>query len=283
MMVMSKCCVLLMFVCVSVAADEIQDKKIAQRVVSLAPHLSEIVYAIGAGNTLVGVTSFSDYPAEIRTLPFVGDAHRLDQEAIVALKPDLVLAWVGANQEQTLQALMKHGIAIYRHRAERLQDIALAMEQIGELTGRTQRSKQVASEFRTALLHIKPVSAAPVRVFYQMWDKPLYTVGGKHFISEVIERCGGTNVFASLTKPAAVVSQEAVLTSGAHMVITTNDSAEGMAIWQAFPGFLGHGDKRFCAVPAAWLERPGPRILQAAARVCQCIGDRSQEPVRRSD
>jgi ABC-type Fe3+-hydroxamate transport system substrate-binding protein len=172
----------------------------AQRIVTLAPHLAELVHAAGAGDRLVGTVAWSDFPAEVQSLPQVGDAFRLDLEMLAVLAPDLVLAWQGGNPDHMLAQLERHGYRVVALAPERLDDIAAHLEEIGRLAGTQATAQAAAADYRAALAAERRAHAGkPVlRVFYQVSWRPLYTVGGRQLISEVITLCGGENIFAEL-------------------------------------------------------------------------------------
>ncbi|HET9679563.1 MAG TPA: cobalamin-binding protein, partial [Gammaproteobacteria bacterium] len=192
---------------------EITLEKPAERVISLAPHLTEQVYAAGAGNTLVAVSSYSDYPVEAKSLPEVGDAFRVDMEQIVALKPDLVLAWASGTPTAAIQQMRALGFSVAVFEPQSLQDIATNLVTIGRLTGNEASAQQAAKDFfkRLADLRQQYADKTPVRVFFEISARPLFTINGDHFINDVLTLCGGTNIFADLTTLAPAVSMEAVL------------------------------------------------------------------------
>ncbi len=172
----------------------------ATRIVSLAPHLTELLFAIGAGDRLVGVTGFSDYPPAATALPRVGGLYGLDVERLLALKPDLVVAWRSGTAEAELDTLERLGLRVFRNEPRTLDDIATTMARLGTLTGDEPGANAAAADFRARVATLRDTyaSRSPVRVFYQVWNDPLMTIGGPQPITQVIELCGGRNVFASV-------------------------------------------------------------------------------------
>ncbi|HSH30644.1 MAG TPA: cobalamin-binding protein, partial [Thiohalobacter sp.] len=193
----------------------------AQRIVSLAPSLTELIYAAGAGERLVGAVAYSDYPAAARQLTRVGNANQLDLEAILALRPDLVLGWGSGNPRVQLIRLRELDVPVFIAEPQRLDDIALLLERIGTLAGTRTRAEQAARAFRARQEALREqYSDRPVvRVFYEVWHRPLMTVNGDHTISAVIRLCGGRNVFADLPQLSGQVALEAVLAADPDAIV----------------------------------------------------------------
>ncbi len=254
----------------------------ATRVVSLAPHVTELLFAIGAGERVVGVTAFSDYPPAANALPKVGGLYALDVERIVALKPDLVVAWRSGTSEAELAQLERVGLAVFRSEPRTLDDVATTMERLGVLTGDAAQATAAASDFRAqvAALRSTYASRTPVRVFYQVWNDPLMTVGGPQLITQVIELCGGRNVFASLSMLSPVVDAEAVIASDPQLIVTSAENADharDIAAWSRWSGVSAVRAKRYLFLDPALITRHTPRVLLGAAQLCRAIDE-----VRRS-
>ena len=184
----------------------------ALRIVSLAPHATELLYAAGAGERVVGVLATSDWPPEVAGKPRVGDSRALDLERIVALAPDLVVTWPFAAPAQ-VGPLVARGVPVFIANPATIDGIAVDLERLGTLAGTLPTATARAAELRARLarLQARYAGARTVRVFYEIWNAPLYTIGGDHLISQALRVCGGENVFAALTLPAPGVSVEAVL------------------------------------------------------------------------
>jgi len=238
----------------------------AQRIVSLSPHLTELLYAAGAGSRVVGAVEYSDYPAQARSLPRVGAEAGIDLEAVLALRPDLVVAWPNAGSLRVVNRLAELGLSVFRSEPRALEDIARTLERLGALAGSHEAARAAAQAFRArrAELERRYSKRPKVRVFYQVWDRPLQTVNGDHVISKVIELCGGENVFAGLPLIAPEVDREALLRANPDVIITSGPAASlppGLSAWK----------ERVRSVPAELIQRHTPRILEGAARVCSIL------------
>ena len=210
------------------AGRSVRLDKPAQRIVSLAPHTTELLFAAGAGEAVVGVVSHSDYPAEAGQRPHVGDAQNLDVESIVALRPDLVVAWESGNPSAQIEQLIRFGVPVFYSEPRHLEDIARNLERLGRLTGSEQRALAAAKRFRaeTRRLDERYSRASPVRVFYEIWHQPLMTVGGRHLISQLIRLCGAQNVVADLDVLTAAVDREAVLMADPEVIIASGTTPQ---------------------------------------------------------
>lgn len=254
------------------AAAPAQDRPL--RIVSLAPHLTELVFAAGAGETLVGTVAYSDYPAQALDIERIGDAWRVDLERLVALQPDLVLAWPSGTPEQTLQRLGASGLEVVLLPTDRLADVAAALRRIGVLTGRAAEAGAAASRFEAGVAALRERHAADpvVSVFVQLDDQPLYTINGRHLISEVVELCGGRNVFGELPQLAPAVSLESVLARDPQVILTTDDTiADPRRAWSRWQGMRAVRAGTIYAVPADTVSRATPRLIEGIAAVCEAL------------
>ncbi|UAW63574.1 cobalamin-binding protein [Mycoavidus sp. HKI] len=252
----------------------------AKRVISLAPHLTELIYAAGGGSVLRGTVKHSDYPNAARQLPRVGDYQALDLEQIIALRPDLVVAWQHGNVERQLNALRKLHIPIFYNAPRQLNDISITLEKFGILFDTRATADSAAARLRAdiAALRTRYAQRAPVRVFYQVSDQPLITLNGKQIASDVIRVCGGHNVFADLAPEVPVISLEAVLAADPQAIIVSRPSAiaTGQALpslerWRNWPQLSATQHNALFAIDADLLDRPAPRIAQGAARLCKAL------------
>ncbi|HEY8023496.1 MAG TPA: cobalamin-binding protein [Burkholderiaceae bacterium] len=246
----------------------------AQRVIALAPHLTEMMFAVGAGDRLIGQVSHSEYPAEAKNVPLVGDNLHVDLERVIALKPDLLVVWLHGSAGPQLEALRKLGIPLYYSEPHTLEQIEDTLLHLGRLVGSEKRANQVVEGMRDDLhkLSLRYARQPTVRVFYQVWDKPLYTLNGKHFVSDVIRLCGGENIFSDLATTAPVVSVEAVLQENPEVIISgdmrpRDDS--GLQLWHRYPTLMANRRDNLFAVDPDLLVRPGPRIVAGATAVCE--------------
>src|SRR5690606_9795784 len=185
----------------------------ARRIVTLSPHAAELVHAAGGGDYLIGVSEFSDYPPSVKALPSLGSSAALDIERILALKPDLVVAWSSGNSARQLARLRQMGFPVYQSEPRDFETIATSLDRLSRLTGTEKVGLEEARRFRQRWqeLSARYQGLAPVRVFYQIWRAPLMTVNDQHLVSEALRLCGGRNVFGHLPHLAPVVSMESVL------------------------------------------------------------------------
>ncbi len=248
----------------------------AQRVVSLAPDMAELAYDVGAGSALVGTVKYSDYPAAAKQLPRVGDAFHVDIEKLLALKPDLVLAWQGGTPQALVDKLRGLKLPVLAVGTHDLPDIAANLELIGRATGHADAAQLAAEDFRTRLgdLRARYEHAAALKVFYEISSQPLFTVGGSQSISRLIGICGGQNVFADLTDLAPAVSLEAVLARDPEVIATGDgegDVGQRFKEWQRWPKLAAVREGNFIAVDDDWVSRSTPRLLDAGKRLCEAL------------
>jgi iron complex transport system substrate-binding protein len=243
------------------------------RIVSLTPHLTELLFAVGAGSQVIGVDSASDYPEAARALPRVGDYSRLRMERILALKPDLIVAWVGGNRAADLHGVSQLGIPVLRTEAVRLDDVARLLRLLGRVTGHDATGVRAASAYRARLASLREqyVRASPLPVFYQVWDRPLMTVGGQHWISEALSVCGARNIFADQAGAAPVVSREAVLRRMPEVIASGTDAHGTRDQWQRFATLPAVKREAFIQVDADSLHRATPRLLDGVKALCVAL------------
>jgi len=255
----------------------------ARRIVSLAPHATELLFAAGAGDRIVGVLAPADWPPEASRLAQVGTAAGIDLERIVALKPDLVIVWPYLAPSQ-IARLRSIGTAIFVSDPRTPEAIAAELERLGTLAGTGAQAENAATAFRARLaaLERRAVATPELAVFYEIWNQPLYTVGGGHLISAAIRLCGGHNVFERLSTPAPQVGVEDVLAARPEAIVAGTDDAvrpdwlDGWRRWRALPA-VAH-DNLF-VVDANLLHRAGPRFIAGAEQLCAAL-DRARENLR---
>ena len=243
----------------------------AKRIVSLAPHATELLFVAGAGNKVVGVSSGSDYPSEASQLPSTGNSSRLDIERITLLKPDLIVAWTSGNNPKQIAQLRQQGYAVFESEPRRFEDIATTLERLGTLTGSTQGSN-AAAEFRQSLvlLNKRYQDRAPVSVFYQIWPSPLMTLNGQHLVSQALNLCGATNVFGGLPQLAPTVSREAVASANPDAILISDESG-GFERWKNLTSLKAVHQRHLFKANGKLLNRPTPRMLAAIADLCEQI------------
>jgi iron complex transport system substrate-binding protein len=244
----------------------------ARRIVSLTPHITELLFAAGAGDRMVGTAQYSDYPPAARSLPRVG-GHALDLEAIVALKPDLVLGWKSGNAAASVARLRALGLTVHLSEPGRIEDIAGELERIGLLAGTGAAADAAAKAFREryAKLAARYSRRPPVTVFYQIWKQPLMTVNGKQIISDAIRLCGGRNVFEQLPVLAPTVTVEAVIAVNPEVIVASGmgeSRPEWLDDWRRWTTLKAVVRDNLYFVPPDLLQRHTPRILDGAEKLC---------------
>jgi iron complex transport system substrate-binding protein len=254
----------------------------ARRIISLAPHVTEQLFAIGAGERIVGAVDYSDYPQQAKAIPRVGGYSRLDLERILALQPDLVVGWQSGNDARQLERLQQLGLAVYLSEPRHLDDIASNMERLGRLSGAEKQARAAAARFRQgiAALRAQHQNVARLRVFYQIWNRPLMTVNGEHLINDVITLCGGGNIFAAIDTLTPTVSEEAVLAANPQVIIASGMAAERpewLDDWRRWPQLAAVKNKQLYVIPPDIIQRATPRLLQGAERICQLL-DTARQP-----
>ncbi|MHB1427457.1 MAG: cobalamin-binding protein [Rhodocyclaceae bacterium] len=247
--------------------------KPARRIVSLAPHVTETLFAAGAGHRIVGAVDYSDFPAAAKAIPRVGGYSRLDLEAIAALKPDLVIGWASGNGPAHIEKLRALGLPIYLAQPERIDDVAANLERYGELAGTPGPARAAAANFRARLAALRERHATRprVRVFYQIWKQPLMTVGGGQVISDVIHLCGGENVFADLKPLAPKVTVEAVLAADPEVIIASGmgeSRPEWLDDWRQWQSMTAVKRDNLFFVQPDLIQRHTPRLVEGAERLC---------------
>lgn len=248
-----------------------------QRIVTLAPHLTELAYAAGAGEKLVGVARHSDYPAAAARIPRVGDAVRVDVEAILALKPDLVLAWRSGNPPAEVGRLEQIGLPVLATEPARLSDIPRLLRAIGTLAGSGGHAQMAATEFEGEIqaLRERYAKARRIRMFYVIWHKPLLTVNGAHLISEIISLCGGENVFADLGQLTPNITLEALIAARPAAILggASAGGAKGFAEQWRATAVPPLRDLPAHYIDPDLIQRPTPRIVGGVKAVCSALED----------
>ncbi|MEL7298169.1 MAG: ABC transporter substrate-binding protein [Pseudomonadota bacterium] len=243
------------------------------RLVTLAPHLAELVHSAGAGDYLVGVSAYSDFPEGVSALPVVSDGFRIDAEALLASKPTLVLAWGGGGQVSSIALLEQLDIPFEVIESRRLGDVAPAIRRIGEIAGTRAAADPAAKAFEQAMSpsNREDSDSDEVSVFYQIGSEPIYTVSGEHFISDVLALCGGRNVFSTLDTAVATVSVESVVLADPEVLLGAGDSSQRRAVWQQFSTMQAVSADNIYGVSGDVLGRPSARLVQAKAEVCAVL------------
>jgi iron complex transport system substrate-binding protein len=247
-------------------------QKPAQRVIALAPHVTEMVYAAGGGDRLIAAVDYSDYPEAAKKLPRVGSNRQIDMERVAALKPDLIVVWMHGSSERQIDQIRALGIPLFHSEPKKLDDIASNLSRIGKLMGTEAVAEPAAADIRVKLANLNAQYAkrSPVRMFYQFWDKPLYTLNGEHIISDAARICGGENVFARLKVTAPVVNIEAVLQEDPEAIVSGSTAPDGgIGMWKPFPNMSAVKRGNLYRIDGNLLNRSGPRMIAGAASLCE--------------
>jgi iron complex transport system substrate-binding protein len=245
----------------------------ARRIVSLAPHLTELLFAAGAGEYVVGTDDASDFPVAARRLPRVGSSSALDHERLVALRPDLVVAWGSGNPPRLLAHLQRLGVPVFRVEARRFDDVAASLRKLGQLAGTTPQAQARAEAFDNEVqaLRTRYAGRTPLRTFHAIWMQPLMTINGEHLISQALELCGARNVFAGARALTPQVGAEDVLAADPD-VVTMSTPAEGAApaeLPRSLQGLRAVRDGAVVAVNPDTLHRASDRIVHGARELCE--------------
>lgn len=242
----------------------------AARIAVLAPHLTELAFAAGAGERVVGVSSFTDWPPEARRLPVVADGGRVNREALIGANPDLVLAWIDGNRVTDLARISALGIPVIATSANRMDDVPRLIRMIGLAAGAGSAAESAASAFEGGLATLSRPGLPPLRVFYEVWNSPLMTVNGAHWISDMLRRCGADNVLAGLPLLAGPVSMEQLYAADPDVIITGTDPVS-LGRWGERRRLRAVASGRVVQVPADEMQRLGPRALNGLHAICGAL------------
>lgn len=247
----------------------------ARRIISLAPSMTELLFSLGAGDQIVGVMAFSDFPPQALELPVVGRHDMLDMERIISLQPDLIVAWRSGNPRGALNRLRELGFPVYIAEPDSLSSISSHLERLGILTGHARQGEMLAAQFnsQTESLQQRYGERAAVRVFYQVWHAPMISVGGAELINDMISLCGGQNIFAELPV-GPKVNLEDVLARNPQVIIasgSTPDAPAWLDDWQRWPQLAAVAAADLYSIPPDLVQRHSLRALQGAYQMCEHI------------
>lgn len=250
----------------------------AKRIISLAPSLTELLYVAGAGDKLVGVVEYSDYPEEALSLPVIGRFDRFDIERILELKPDLVVAWLTGNPRSTIDGLEKLGLKVYVSEPKFLDSIPIQLNKLGQLAGTEGHANEAIEAYAATLESLvhRYSDEPPVRVFYQVWDRPLMTAGGAELTNDLIELCGGINIFGELTALAPKVNLEAVLLRDPELIVASGIDERRPAwldTWDEWPSITAVANRQVVFIDPDLTQRHSPRVLQGAEILCEQVAE----------
>jgi len=246
-----------------------------KRIVSLAPHATELLFAAGATKQITGTVSYSDYPEAAKKIPRIGSYNKFDLESIIAMSPDLIFAWQDGNPEEQLNKMREMGFNIFISEPRKFKDVAENIRSMGKLLGTEKVAEQKAKAFLTELDNLKHQYQPRklVNIFYQVWNEPLITIGSGHLVGQVIKFCGGRNVFGDLSVISPRVSIEAVMEKNPDVIVA------GMALgredwieqWQKWKGLKAVKNKHVYAIDADLIVRQTPRVLKGTRLMCEYL------------
>jgi len=246
----------------------------AQRIVSLAPHATELLFAAGAEKSIVAVSDYSNYPEAAKNLPSVGNVFAMDTERLLAIKPDLVIIWGTGNAKVLANKLRSQHITVFESEPRNYEMVATSIERLSILAGTEATGKAAAANFRLRLEDLRKKyrqtdTSIPVTVFYQVWNKPLMTLNDEHMISAAIRLCGGRNVFGRLKELTPTITTEALLASNPDAIVTGGENIDSLNEWRQFKTLIAVKKNHLYAVKADLLNRAGPRILDGTEALCK--------------
>ncbi|WP_168188925.1 cobalamin-binding protein [Thiomicrorhabdus sediminis] len=247
-----------------------------QRIVSLSPHLTELVYSAGGGAKLVGAIEYSDYPAQAKSLPRVGNYQSINIERIIALKPDLILSWKNGNRARDIEKLQSLGFNVWQTQTNNLEDIGHLIAAIGKRLGTKKIAENKNRQLQKTLQDLSQQYAQREKIstFYQLWQRPLMTVNGSHFISLALNICGAENIFAELPLIAPEVSIESVINANPKLILLGGQKQfqqSWMQDWQTYDLISAVKNQQIYRLDNNLLQRPTERFIKALPELCRTI------------
>ena len=256
--------------------DEVRLAAPAQRIISLAPNITEVLFHIGAGEQIVGADEYSNYPEAAKQILRVNNHAAANYELILSLKPDLVIAWQSGNGDKIISPLRKLGIPVFVVETREIERIPNLFRRFGQLSGNNELAQQRIEEFTQSLqlLGDAQKGKSVVRTFYQIWDQPLITLNGKHMVSDVIGLCGGVNVFADAAPLVPYVNIESIVAADPQVIIaggSQDEQSSWFSSWQKWDGISAVQHKQIYLIPADLMQRHSVRILDGAQMMCEYL------------
>jgi iron complex transport system substrate-binding protein len=258
------------------AGDAITAKPGPCRFVSLAPGTTAMLYAAGAAHCVVGTIAHSTEPAEAARLPIVGDAETLDFEQLLALAPTAVVVAVDVVQRMRIDRIKAMGIPVYQVHVTRLAGMPDSIRRLGALAGTQAVADRKADALSAALeaLGARYRKRTPLRVLYQIWDRPIYTIGGRHVITDALQTCGAINIFSDLETAAPAVTREAVVLRNPELILASSPPGaadEWLAEWRRYPAMAAVRSGQLVSHVDERIDRMGPSVIEATEHLCAVI------------
>lgn len=247
-----------------------------RRIVSIAPGATEMLFAAGAGDRVIATVEFSDEPAAAKAVPRIGDSNAIDMERVVALRPDVVVVWEGGNNPAQVSQLERLKVPLYRHKVEKLADIPISLRRLGNLTGTRDIAEKAAADVEARLAKLRQLYAGTSNptVLLEVWNRPIYTVGGSHMMTDSLRLCGARNVFGDLKEQGPSVDLEAVIGRDPAIIVAVappGTAGEWLSEWKRFPSMAAVKTGRLIAFEDSRLSRLGPSALAGTEALCQAI------------
>lgn len=254
----------------------------ANRIATLSPGATELTYAAGAGDQVVAVVSYSDYPPEAQDVASVGSHTRIDLEALVGLAPDLVIGWVTGNPAEQMETLEALGMPVFYIEPRSVEEVAHTIERLARLAGTEAEGQQAAAQFREGMVALtsRYSERDPVPTFYQVWDEPLMSVNNEHLIGQVVGLCGGENVFGDQHRLVPRLDDEAVLAANPEAIIAGGmgeENRDWLTHWEQYPNLAAVTGDNLYFVPPSLIQRPTPRLLEGAQILCEKLEQTRQK------
>ena len=268
---MSVICKLLCLFVVGFASVEAEE-----RIISLAPHITELLFSVGAGNEVVGVMSFSNYPEAANSIPIIGSHDKLNYEQIISLQPTLAVGWQGGNSSDAMDRLRDLGIRVESYAPHTLEDVGESLRWIGEISGHKEEGEAAAQNYfnRLEALREMHLSHPRISVYYQIWHEPQMTVNGQHLITDVIQMCGGSNIFSDAIPLVPKVSMESILQRNPEVIVMAGvpgEQPERINRWQRWTALDAVQKDNLFEVHPDLLHRHSARILDGAEALCSAL------------
>ncbi|GAB1438564.1 vitamin B12 ABC transporter substrate-binding protein BtuF [Providencia sp.] len=245
------------------------------RVISLSPANTELAYAAGLGDSLVAASAYSDYPEQAKTLEQVSDWQGLNVERIIALKPDLILAWRGGNPQRALDQLASFGIPIIYFDPQTIDEVISAVNELSQYSSKPELAQQNVESMQTKLANYKNKTAVdikPKKVFIQLGTQPLFSAGNHTLQNDVVTFCGGENIFANSAVPWPQVSREQILTRKPDVIVMTGSEEQEKVVRDFWRSQL---NVPIIRLNEDWFHRAGPRIINATEQLCEQLNSLS--------
>ena len=257
-----------------VFAEDIEPQQ--HRLISLAPHITELLFAVGAGEQIVGTVSYSDYPEQANHIPRIGSYDKINYEAVVAKRPTLVIGWQTGNGSDSLARLEELGLSVYSHEPRSLEDVAESLSILGRITGNGEQGEQQSEQFlqRLSQLRKEYSKLTPVTMYYQLWNEPQMTVNDEHLIADVIRLCGGQNIFADAVPLVPKISVESILRREPEVIVATGmagERPEWLDDWRKWSSIPAAKNQQLYHIHPDLLHRHSPRILEGAEQLCEAL------------